>query len=63
MISAKHMVVECNVPKPRCKEHHGFGCLFKTFSGYGISSNTLLIYLFTCVYLQDGLLISALGFY
>jgi hypothetical protein len=35
---------------------------FKTFSSCGISSNTLLPYLFRCVYLQDGLLISALGF-
>jgi hypothetical protein len=35
---------------------------FKTFIGCGISSNTLLVYLFTCVYLLNVLLISALGF-
>jgi hypothetical protein len=35
---------------------------FKTFSGWGISLNTLLTYLFRCDYLLDGLLISALGF-
>jgi hypothetical protein len=35
---------------------------FETFSGCGISSNTLLNYLFRCVYLLNGLLISALGF-
>jgi hypothetical protein len=32
----------CNVPKAICKECHGFGCLFKTFTGCGILSNTLL---------------------
>jgi hypothetical protein len=36
--------------------------VFLNFYGCGISSNTLLIYLFVCVYLQAGLLISALGF-
>jgi hypothetical protein len=36
--------------------------VFLNFSGCGISSNTLLIYLFVCVYLQVDLLISALGF-
>jgi hypothetical protein len=36
--------------------------VFKTFTCCGISSNTLLMYLFICVYLQVGLLISALGF-
>jgi hypothetical protein len=35
---------------------------FETFSGCGFSSNTLLNYLFRCVYLLNGLLISALGF-
>jgi hypothetical protein len=35
---------------------------FKSFSGCGISSNTLLTYFFRCVYLLNGLLISALGF-
>jgi hypothetical protein len=47
---------------PLCKDHHGFGVFFKLFSGCGISSNSLLIYWFTCVYLLNGLLISALGF-
>jgi hypothetical protein len=44
----------CNVPRSIRQEHHGFGCLLK-LSGCGISSNTLLIYLFICVYLLDGL--------
>jgi hypothetical protein len=39
-----------------------FWVSFKTFTGCGISSNTLLIYLFVCVYLLNGLLISALRF-
>jgi hypothetical protein len=39
-----------------------FWVSFKTFTGCGISSNISLTYLFRCVYLQDGLLISALGF-
>jgi hypothetical protein len=55
------LLYHCNDPKPICQEHHGFG-VFKNFSGCGILSNTLLIYLFRCVYLQDVLLISALGF-
>ena len=25
------VLIHCNVPKPRCKEHHGFGCLLKLF--------------------------------
>jgi hypothetical protein len=29
-----------------------FWCLFKTFTGCGISSNTLLNYLFRCVYMS-----------
>ena len=46
----------CNDPKPLCKDHHCFGVFSKTFSEWGILSNSLLIYLFDvliCVYVAN----------
>ena len=42
----------CNDPKPLCKDHHCFGVFLKLFLGCGILSNTLLNYLFRCVYMK-----------
>jgi hypothetical protein len=48
---SSYLLSLCNDPKPLCKDHHSFGVFLKLFSGCGISSNSLLIYLFRCVYM------------
>ena len=51
----------CNDPKPLCQDHHGFGVLLNFFWLWYFVKHFVDLLVYMC-YLQNGLLISALGF-